>query len=261
MENSNSKQTWWSESVCTQLKTIWTSLNFKCFFNFFFRRPTPQEFQTARSMMCKFKEHGLTLHYEKCITGGDGMEYMGEVLTGEGLQVSKKRVEGIVHAPDPKIKDLPNSVPNSSLDFRQYQAPCGTWPVLSSPGSGVARKKKLLNKLRSCWQKPQSWPTLPSNRRITCWSWSSLRTTTSVSFIRASVLCQPQAKQCGETILPVWKGGTSHLLGLSKILPLLVWNQIWTLHKPQAVGNCPGHQEPRMHALKDACYTYSNFVT
>ena len=67
-------------------------------------------------VMRKFEEHGLTLNYEKCVIGAKSMQYMGEVLTGEGLQVSKKRVEAIVDAPRP----------NSSLGFRQYQAPCGT---------------------------------------------------------------------------------------------------------------------------------------
>ena len=34
----------------------------------------------------------------KCVIGAKSMVYMGEVLTGEGLQVSKKRVEAIVDA-------------------------------------------------------------------------------------------------------------------------------------------------------------------
>ena len=53
-------------------------------------------------VMRKFEEHGLTLNYEKCVIGAKSMEYMGEVLTGEGLQVSKKRVEAIVDAPRPQ---------------------------------------------------------------------------------------------------------------------------------------------------------------
>ena len=53
-------------------------------------------------VMCKFEEHGLTLNYEKCVIGAKSMEYMGEVLTGEGLQVSEKRVEAIVDAPRPQ---------------------------------------------------------------------------------------------------------------------------------------------------------------
>jgi len=42
--------------------------------------------------MRKFEEHGLTLNYEKCVIGAKSMEYMGEVLTGEGLQISKKKL-------------------------------------------------------------------------------------------------------------------------------------------------------------------------
>jgi len=53
-------------------------------------------------VMCKFEEHGLTLNYEKCIIGAKSMEYMGKILTGEGLQVSKKRVGAIVDAPRPQ---------------------------------------------------------------------------------------------------------------------------------------------------------------
>ena len=53
-------------------------------------------------VMRTFEEHGLTLNYEKCVIGAKSMEYMGEVLTGEGLQVSEKRVEAIVDAPRPQ---------------------------------------------------------------------------------------------------------------------------------------------------------------
>ena len=54
-------------------------------------------------VMRKFEEHELTVNYEKCVIGAKCMEYMGAVLTGEGLQVSKKRVEAIVDAPRPTI--------------------------------------------------------------------------------------------------------------------------------------------------------------
>ena len=38
----------------------------------------------------KFEEDGLTLNYvyAKCVIGADSMIYMGELLTGDGLQVS-----------------------------------------------------------------------------------------------------------------------------------------------------------------------------
>ena len=81
--------------------------------------------------MCKFEVHGLTLDYEKCVIRAKSMAYMGESLTGEGLQISKRRVEAVVDAHRPQNQseaswDLLSSVQNPSLDFRQYRAPCGT---------------------------------------------------------------------------------------------------------------------------------------
>jgi len=51
--------------------------------------------------LTKFEEHGLTLNYEKYVIRAKSMELLGEVLTGEGLQVFKKRVEEIVDAARP----------------------------------------------------------------------------------------------------------------------------------------------------------------
>ena len=33
----------------------------------------------------------MTHNCEKCVIGAKSLEYMGEVLTGEGLQISKRR--------------------------------------------------------------------------------------------------------------------------------------------------------------------------
>lgn len=52
--------------------------------------------------MCKFEESDLTLNYGKCVIVTTSMPYMDELLTGEGLQVSDKRVEAIVHALRPQ---------------------------------------------------------------------------------------------------------------------------------------------------------------
>ena len=82
------------------------------------------------NVMRKFEEHGLTLNYEKCVIEAKNMEYMGEVLTGEGLQVSKKRVEAIVDAPRPQN---PSEV-RSFLGSAQFCAKFipGFWTI-SSP--------------------------------------------------------------------------------------------------------------------------------
>ena len=63
----------------------------------------------------KFEEHGLTLNCEKCVIGAKNLEYMGDVLTGEGLQISKRRVEATVDAPKPQNQSKVKSFPGSAL--------------------------------------------------------------------------------------------------------------------------------------------------
>ena len=50
----------------------------------------------------KLEESGLMLNYDKCQIGVRSMEYLGNVLTDSGLQVSDDKVEAIVQAPRPK---------------------------------------------------------------------------------------------------------------------------------------------------------------
>ena len=49
----------------------------------------------------KLQESGLTLNYDKCIIGASSMDYMGDVLSADGLKLSDKRIEAIVKAPAP----------------------------------------------------------------------------------------------------------------------------------------------------------------
>ena len=48
--------------------------------------------------MKKSEESGLTLNYDKCQIGVSSMEYLGNVLTDKGLQVSDGKVEAIAQA-------------------------------------------------------------------------------------------------------------------------------------------------------------------
>ena len=50
----------------------------------------------------KSEESGLILTYDKCQICVSSMEYLGNVLTDKGLQVSDDKVEAIVQAPRPK---------------------------------------------------------------------------------------------------------------------------------------------------------------
>lgn len=58
--------------------------------------------ENLERVMHKLEENGLTLNYEKCEVGVSSMVYIRDVLYGEGLQVSEKRVKAIVEAPAPK---------------------------------------------------------------------------------------------------------------------------------------------------------------
>ena len=58
--------------------------------------------ERLNEVMKKLEESGLTLNFDKCQIGVNSMEYLGNVLTDKGLQVSDDKVEAIVQAPRPK---------------------------------------------------------------------------------------------------------------------------------------------------------------
>ena len=58
--------------------------------------------ERLNQVMKELEESGLTLNYDKCQIGVRSMEYLGNVLTDSGLQVSDDKVEAIVQAPRPK---------------------------------------------------------------------------------------------------------------------------------------------------------------
>ena len=58
--------------------------------------------ENLERVMRKLEEHGLTLNYKKCEVGVSSMVYMGDVLSGEGLKISDRRVEAIVKSPPPR---------------------------------------------------------------------------------------------------------------------------------------------------------------
>ncbi|CAB4006666.1 Transposon Tf2-9 poly [Paramuricea clavata] len=63
--------------------------------------------ENLERVMRKLEENGLMLNYEKCEVGINEMVYMGDVLSGDGLQLSEKRVKAIVDAPEPKNQSEP----------------------------------------------------------------------------------------------------------------------------------------------------------
>ena len=88
------------------------------------------------------------LNYEKCVIGARSMECLGEGLTREGLQFSRKRVEAIVD----QCTKTPKSIKSEKL-LRMCPILCQIHPwifhnIRPLVGSGVPRL-----------QTPQSWST------------------------------------------------------------------------------------------------------
>lgn len=52
--------------------------------------------------MKKLEESGLTLNYQKCQIAVTFIEHLRNTLSDQGLQVSRDKVDAIVHAPRPK---------------------------------------------------------------------------------------------------------------------------------------------------------------
>ena len=73
---------------------------------------------------------------------------MGEVLTGERLQVSKKRVEAIVDAPRPQN----SSEVRSFLGSAQFCAKCS--PGFSSPNTYCTKEEEDLEQIKKLLTTP-----------------------------------------------------------------------------------------------------------
>ena len=80
-------------------------------------------------MMKKLEESGLTLNHDMCQIGVRSMEYLGIVLTDNGLQVSDDKVEAIVQVPRPKDKSELRSWFGATL-FKVHCKPLRSLPAL-----------------------------------------------------------------------------------------------------------------------------------
>ena len=87
----------------------------------------------------KFEESGATLYYEKSIIGATSITHMGAVLTGEGLQVSDKRVEAILGAPGPQNQPEVRSVLRSAQFCAKFYQGFST---ISSPSFDLTNAGK-----------------------------------------------------------------------------------------------------------------------
>ena len=161
--------------------------------------------ENLERVMRKFEENGLTLNYDKCVIGTDSMIYMGELLTGDGLQVSKKRVEAIVNAPRPQNQSEVRSFLGSAQfcakfipAFSTISSPLWELTRTGKPWLWGTKKEEAFDQIKA------SLTTAPvmayftkdakdssCHRRLSCWAWRNLRTTTGGWLIQASLLHQP----------------------------------------------------------------------
>ena len=58
-------------------------------------------------MLKRFSEYGIRVKWEKCAFFKDTVEYLGHLISEEGLHTAPKKVEAIQAAPAPKnIQEL-----------------------------------------------------------------------------------------------------------------------------------------------------------
>ena len=95
----------------------------------------------------KVEENGLTLNYDKCEIGVSSMVYMGDVLSGEGLNVSSERVKAIVEAPAPQnqseVRSFLGSVQFCAKfipNFATISSPL--WDLAAKTQSGTGDQKR-----------------------------------------------------------------------------------------------------------------------
>lgn len=82
------------------------------------------------------------------------MVYIGEVLTGEGLEGSKKRVEAIFDAPRPQNKSEVRFLGSAQfcakfISFQPFHASYGISFAWASPGVGAVLKEKALEQIQN----------------------------------------------------------------------------------------------------------------
>ena len=119
--------------------------------------------ENLERVMRKLGEHALTLNYGKCEVG----VHMGDVLSGEGLKISDRRVEAIVKSPPPRNQSEvpPSSVQSLSPTLQVFQVHYGILLRKEPSGSGAIMKKRRFVKLKIGWFKHQSWPIFDKARR------------------------------------------------------------------------------------------------
>ncbi len=116
--------------------------------------------ENLERVLKKLEENGLTLNYEKCEVGVDKMVYMGNVLSGDGLQLSEKRVKAIIDAPEPKNQSEVRSFLGSSQFCAKF---IQNFATMSSPLWDLTKKDAKWK-----WRERESQAVREIKQKLTC---------------------------------------------------------------------------------------------
>ncbi len=116
--------------------------------------------ENLERVLKKLEENGLTLNYEKCEIGVDKMVYMGNVLSGDGLQLSEKRVKAIIDAPEPKNQSEVRSFLGSSQFCAKF---IQNFATMSSPLWDLTKKDAKWK-----WRERESRAVREIKEKLTC---------------------------------------------------------------------------------------------
>lgn len=173
---------------------------------------------------------------------------MGEVLTRDWLQGSKKRVEAIVNPPWPQNHSEVRIILGSALFCTKF---IPVFSTVSSPLLELTRMGKAclwVSKGGEAFDQFKALPTNaplmayfkidaknpPCNRCLPCWTWHNLGTKTGGQNRKAHTgqfITPAVSWVTWKTVLPVLEGSSSSTMGLSEILPLFTQHWLWDLYR------------------------------
>lgn len=56
--------------------------------------------ERLRAVLDRLKEEGITLSYEKCVSSVFRLEYLGQIIDGQGIRKDPSKVQAIVNFPE-----------------------------------------------------------------------------------------------------------------------------------------------------------------
>jgi hypothetical protein len=79
-----------------------------------------QHTKHVKEVLCRLRKHGLYTNAGKCEFHRDSVEYLGYILTSDGLRMAKDKVQTILDWPEPrKVKDIQSFLGFANF-YRQF---------------------------------------------------------------------------------------------------------------------------------------------